>query len=158
MEFRIFIGQEANTTHGAWVDASDAEAVEAAVTQYSEDGRHEVGVMDSEGFGNLRGSVDELRILAEYLVESDAVEARLVYAQNLGETNPETIERGFEEAFCGAWYSEEEYTETTFRDCHDIPSHLDDYVDWRAMARDWFISDYYSIPSAYGHLYVFRNT
>lgn len=157
MEFRIFIAQEANTTHGAWVDASDAEAVEAAVTQYSEDGRHEVGVMDSEGFGNLRGSVDELRILAEYLVDADDADARLAYAQNLWETDPEAIARGFDEAYCGTWDSEEAFAEETFRDCYNIPSHLDSYINWKAIARDLFISDYYSIDDGNGSVYVFRN-
>lgn len=157
MEFRIFIGQESNPTRGAWVDAADAKAVEAAVAQYSDDGRHEVGVVDSEGFGNLRGSVDELRILAEYLVDADDADARLAYAQNTGETDPEAIASGFEDAYCGTWDSEEAFTEETFRDRHDIPSHLDAYIDWEAMARDLFICDYFSVDDGNGSVYVFRS-
>jgi antirestriction protein len=157
-DFRIFVGQYGNTTHGAWVDAADAEAVEQAVKLYSSDGAHEVGALDSEGFGDTRTEhIETLTALAAHLDGDSDAEAKLALANHLNLDDPSDIDRAFDDAYCGTWESEEEFTEFTFRECNSIPAHLDFYVDWESMAHDWFISDFYSILSINCDVYVFRN-
>lgn len=156
-DFRIFVGQYGNTTHGAWVDAADAEAVEQAVKLYSSDGAHEVGALDSEGFGDTRTEhIETLTALAAHLDGDRDAEAKLAMADHLNLDDPSDIDRAFDDAYQGEWESEEAFTEFTFRECNDIPAHLNPYIDWEGMAHDWFMSDFYFIPTG-GNIFVFRN-
>ena len=46
----------------------------------------------------------------------------------------------FEDAYCGDFSDSsepmEEYAQDTFESCYDIPEHLQNYIDWSAVARD----------------------
>ena len=61
----------------------------------------------------------------------------------------------FEEAYCGEWYSEEEFSadlavNTGLLD--GIPDHIQLYFDWEKWTRDLFMSDYWSSNG-----FIFRN-
>lgn len=49
----------------------------------------------------------------------------------------------FEDAFHGEYDSEEDYAEEYMKDCYEIPSHLENYIDYGAFARDLFMGDFY---------------
>lgn len=64
----------------------------------------------------------------------------------------------FREAYAGEWDSVEDYVESTFRDCYDVPEELTYYVDWKLMARDWENGgDIWTDGSRGGNMYVFRS-
>jgi antirestriction protein len=110
---------------------------------------------DNEGWGEYpvseHADIDDLAELGRCIEEHG--EAFAAYAGNIG---GDADEAGFEEAYCGEWDSEEAYAEDTMDDLYDIPDHLVMYIDWEAVARDWFCGDYYSIDGGAG-IYVFRN-
>ncbi len=148
--------------HGAWIDAAqDADDIETEVKAMlkasPEPGAEEWAIHDYEGFHGLK--IDESKpfdVVAELAaILEEHGEAYALYAGNVGleSASPED----FEEAYQGEWDSEENFTENSFRDCQNIPGHLDMYIDWASMARDWFCGDYYSLQDGNGQLHVFQN-
>lgn len=155
-DYRIFIGQYSSPTCGEWVDATDAEACDAAIARVGRSGAVEVGAFDSEGLGRPdTESIAGLRALAEYLDGKNDAAARLAYADHVG-VDVTTLDREFEDAYQGKWRDEETYTEETFREFCRIPKELEYYVDFEKMARDWFATDYFSVDAP-GGVYVFRH-
>jgi antirestriction protein len=156
-DYQIFIGQYGSPTHGEWVDAVDVDACDEAIRRYSEDGCVEIGAFDSEGFGGLPNteSISTLRAIAEYLDGRDDADARLAYAAHVGE-EPQNLDREFSDAYQGEWSDEETFVEETFREIYSIPKELEYYIDFEKMARDWFISDFFSVSGGRG-VFVFRH-
>ena len=61
----------------------------------------------------------------------------------------------FRDAYCGKWSSEEDYAEQLAEDCGyfaEMPSHLRNYFDIKAFARDLFMDGF-----TYWNGYVFRD-
>lgn len=88
------------------------------------------------------------------------------WADNIGVTieTPEDWEeqRGeYEDAFNGHWDSELDFTYNLVDDAgmlHGASSELvSRYFDYEAFRRDLFMSDYYSIDTGSGGVWVFRN-
>lgn len=149
--------------HGAWIDAvQDADAIEeevqAMLKASPEPGAEEWAIHDYEGFHGLKIDENEpfdvVADLAAILDEHG--EAYALYAGNVGlqYASPED----FEEAYQGEWDSEEAFTQDLFEQCNDIPEHLENYIDWPRMARDFFCGDYYSILDGSNQMHVFSNT
>ena len=51
------------------------------------------------------------------------------------------------ENYEGEWNSEEEFAEHIFNEyhAHEVPEHLQSYIDIKGFAHDLFISDYYAL-------------
>ena len=145
--------------HGAWIDATDAgelhEGIAAMLANSKDPFPEEWAFHDSEGFGDYGVSeyagIDDLAEIGRCIEEHGLAFA--AYAENIGQGADED---GFQDAYCGEWDSEKDYAEETFGELCDIPSHLEFYIDYDAVARDWFINDYYSVRGGAG-VYVFSN-
>lgn len=61
----------------------------------------------------------------------------------------------FNDHYQGCWESKEQFVRELVESCETIPSHLDGYIDYEKMARNYMM-DYSSYESADG-LHIFRN-
>ena len=52
--------------------------------------------------------------------------------------------------FVGKYEDDETFAEGLFRECYDIPDHLDGYIDWERVARD-IMMDHYAENGYYFH-------
>jgi len=51
-----------------------------------------------------------------------------------------------------------EFVEETFTDCNEIPEHLQAYIDWASMARDWELSgDFWTVEDGFGNEFIYRS-
>jgi antirestriction protein len=50
-----------------------------------------------------------------------------------------------EDQYHGLHDSEKDFTESSFAETREIPEYLVNYIDYEAMARDWFMSDFISL-------------
>ena len=60
-------------------------------------------------------------------------EAYKTYLENFG--SEKTLD-DFREAYMGEYRNPEDFAEEIFRECYEIPQHLEYYIDWRAVWRD----------------------
>ena len=116
----------------------------------------EWAIHDNEGFGPYR--VGEYENLWDLVRLSDAVqehgEAMLHYAADV---ELEYALESFDEAFNGIHDSEEDYAEELTASLHNIrDTWFEYYIDYQAMARDLFMSDYTSHDLSNGDVAVFR--
>jgi len=153
----------AGILHGEWIDATDVdeirEAIETMLAKSRQPIAEEWAIHDYEGFGGIRLSEwEDLDKVAELgaLIEEHG-EAFAAYADHVGVDH--ATEEGFQEAYCGEWDSERAYAENLFDELylHDVPEHVQSYIDYDAFARDVFMGDNYSVTGESGCLYVFHN-
>lgn len=91
------------------------------------------------------------------MTDNTTAEAFVAYADCIGVEH--ATEENFEETFCGEWDSELAYAEDLFDECysHEVPSYIQNYIDYESFANDLFMGDYFSVESD-GGVFVFRNT
>jgi len=83
--------------------------------------------------------------------EREAYEAYLAYGYDEDEDS-------FREAFAGEYTDRGDYAEELTRECYEIPSYLDYYVNWESMEHDWELSgDITTERLNSGTYLVFRN-
>jgi len=149
--------------HGEWIDANqDADIIQEAIQEMLEKspipGAEEWAIHDFEGFGGIQldesEDIDQVAELGELIEEHGAAFA--AYVNHVGVDF--ATKEGFEEAYCGEYDSEEAYAEEVFDELylHDVPDHIQNYIDYAAFARDLFMGDNYSVENGSG-VYVFRN-
>jgi antirestriction protein len=152
----------AGTLYGKWIDAEQsAEEIEEEVQEMLKaspcPGAEEWAIHDYEGFEGIKlseyESFETVSKLAEMLAEHGASFAAY-FANESGDLDY-ALEH-YEEAFCGEYKDEEDFAYEEFTSCYEIPSHLENYIDWGAVARDLFCGDYWKADS-YGGIYVFRS-
>jgi hypothetical protein len=103
-------------------------------------------VLDAEGLACqfLSGESFDLegyQEVATYLEDNDdffSEEAVIGYLNNCGSWD----EDNFEDAYCGHWESDcwssmRNYAYVIFTECNEIPEHLEHYIDWAAVERDF---------------------
>ena len=94
----------------------------------------------------------------EEMVNEYGFDAAAAYVENMGET-PDSLE-DFEEAYNGTWDTEEDFARELITDIgylpDDMPALIEDNIDWRGIAADLFMYDYWSEKSGY-RVMVFRN-
>lgn len=64
-------------------------------------------------------------------------------------------DENFEEHYEGCWSSEEEFVQNLVESCDVIPDHLQFYIDWEKMARDYMMD--YSSYDGYEGIHIFRD-
>ena len=72
--------------------------------------------------------------------------------------NIEKAREVLEEHYHGEFSSEEDFSYhwTHEVDCREIPDYLQHYIDYKAMARDFFINDFFSVELNH-KVHVFSN-
>ncbi len=77
-----------------------------------------------------------------------------VYRDNVNDSGDLTEAQ---DHFHGVYESAAEYVQET-TECHgDIPEHLQNYIDWESMARDWGFDGYQFVEVAYEEVWVFSS-
>jgi len=150
--------------HGKWIDAN--QDVDSLYTEIKKiliaspiPKAEEWAIHDYEGFGdvyiNEYADLENVSSLAKFVAEHGELGAE-VLSHFCGDLDD--AERALEECYHGEFASEEEfaYYWTHEVDCGDIPGYLECYIDYKAMARDFFISDFYSIELKH-KVHVFSN-
>ncbi len=147
--------------HGQWIDANkDAQEIQYEIKDMLATSpianAEEWAIHDHEGFGGLRlseyESIEKVAELAALIEEHG--EAWCAYAGYVGLEYATSEE--FKEAYQGKWKSEEEFAEYIAEETMNIPEHLQYYIDYEKMARDFFINDYFSVEGSDYQVHVFR--
>jgi antirestriction protein len=152
----------AGILHGNWIEATDADEIREGIQNMLSESREPIAeewaIHDYENFGPISLSefedIDKVAELGALIEEHG--EAFAAYADNVGTDH--ATEESFQDAYCGEWESEAAYAENLFDQLylHDVPDHVQPYIDYDAFARDLFISDNYSVDAP-GGVYVFHN-
>ena len=150
--------------YGKWIDANQdvnclQEEVNKVLTESPIPHAEEWAIHDDEGFGSLRieesTSLETVSQLASFVVEHDELGAE-VLSHACG--NLDDAHRLLEECYHGEFNNEEDfaYYWTHEVDCREIPEYLQNYIDYKAMAHDWFMGDFFSIELNH-KIHVFSN-
>jgi len=67
---------------------------------------------------------------------------------------PDEYENAFQETYCGCYKSEEDWAYEYFNMYHEIPSHLQNYIDYGAYARELKV-DHYTVDAGDKEYYVY---
>jgi antirestriction protein len=156
---RVWIGclaaYNGGDLHGQWVAADDVdelERVSAEVIRTSpawRRGEHaeEYAVMDYDGFASLGKALGEWPDLATVATVAQAIEghgpAFAAYVDVCEPSLDTDVASGFEEAYRGAWGSEQDYAEHDIEECGlagvgCIPDELFSYLDMDRVIREMF--------------------
>lgn len=111
----------------------------------------EFAIHDYEGFGRMK--VDEYDSIERLVFHAAMIEkhgdAWSIYVD--WGTTDEPTEEDFQDRYIGEM-SAEDYVEEFTRDCYgELPKHLEYYINWESMARDWKING--EIYESDGHLF-----
>ncbi len=148
--------------HGEWIDAdqdadSIREEVKAMLANSPRPDAEEWAIHDHYGFAGYDihewDSFDTVAEIAELLKEHGPAYA--AYANHVG--TDYATSSGFQDAYCGEWDSEKAYAENYADECMEIPEHLENYIDYDAIANEFFCGDYYSVDAGGGQVYVFHS-
>lgn len=137
--------------HGAWIDATQGidtirESVNAVLSSSPIPHAEEWAIHDFEDFGGIQiseyESIETVSSLAQFiLTHGELGEALLKYFGN----DMEHAKKMIEECYHGSYESEVDYVQSFLEDTgREIPDYLAGYIDFEAMARDWFICDFHS--------------
>ena len=158
---RCLAAYNAGHLHGRWVDATDydciMEEIQDILETSPEPNAEEWAIHDYEGLHGLAineyESIERVAELGELIEEHGPAFA--AYANHVG-ADYATAE-GFQDAYCGEWESERAYGENLFDELylHDVPDHVQPYIDYDSFAHDLFIDDNYSVDAPSG-VYVFH--
>jgi len=127
--------------HGAWIDATEPdevmEKVRAMLAASPEPDAEEWAIHDYEGFEGARlseyASFATVCALADFIREHGALGAKLYreFGNDLAQA-----EAAFED-YAGEYRSAADFAEEVTRDSGtEIPTSLEYYIDWQALARD----------------------
>lgn len=164
-EIRIYVAclsaYVSGRLHGVWIDVLEGEEhikseISKMLAQSPESFAEEWAVHGADGFGafSLSENPDLSTVVAyaEFISEhgEDLASAVLTYT---GGHIDEAVEM-MEDRYHGQHRSEAAFVEELASDIYEIPDYLEYYIDYEAMARDWFINDYLSLE-VNGDVHVF---
>ena len=138
--------------YGEWIDAdqeedSIVEEIQQMLANSSIPNAEEYAIHDYDDFGSISlseyESIQTVHDIAQFIKEHGELGAELI--GHLGDL--ESAKNAMENNYHGQHDSELAYAMELFDDCyiHDVPKHIQDYIDYEAFSRDLFINDYYSI-------------
>ena len=158
---RCLASYNAGHLHGKWIDATDHDCIMEEIQEVLEsspDRGEEWAIHDHEGFHGLElseyESIDRVAELGQLIAEHGAAFA--AYANHVGVDF--ATEESFQDNFCGEHDSERAYAEELFDELylHEVPEHVQNYIDYDAFARDLFMGDCFSVDKP-GAVFVFHN-
>lgn len=153
--------------HGEWIDATKGtdhieEGIKRVLATSPEPFAEEWAIHDYDDFPSHltrtlgeNPNIEDLSAIAEFIEEHGELGKAV-----LGEFDLDEAKRQIEENFHGEHKNEEDFIYSFYEDCGMMPdtkqNPLMNYIDWQAVARDAFMSDFTSIDSPNG-IYVFSN-
>ncbi|WP_030007983.1 antirestriction protein ArdA [Picosynechococcus sp. NKBG042902] len=157
--------------HGTWIDADqDADDIQEAVEEMLKtspawklgDICEEWAIHDYEGFEDIRLSewedFETVSALAQAIANHGPAFAAF-YSNNQYGDVASTVE-AFEDAYQGIYEDKEDFVYSQLEDLGTLDAWekagmMTCYINFKAIARDWFICDYFSEPTSKGQVYVF---
>ena len=152
----------AGLLHGEWIDADQdkediMEEIQTMLKASPEPFAEEWAIHDYENFGpislNEYESIEKVAELGQAIAEHGlAIATYYNYQGTLDD---------FEDNFCGVYESEEDFVEDWLEETGQLEAIekaglKSYYIDFEAMARDWFIDSFFSIKLSYQQVYVFH--
>jgi len=147
---KVYVGTYAKYNSGSlagkWLTLTDYsdqdEFIEACKELHKDEDDPELMFQDTENLPDALYSESEIdsefwEVVNE--LDDSEDEAWGLFATATGE---KTVER-LRECYMGKWNSEEEFVQEQMDQLGSIPEHLEYYIDWSKMARDWFMGDYW---------------
>ncbi|MBD2458399.1 antirestriction protein ArdA [Nostoc sp. FACHB-87] len=153
--------------HGLWIDATqEPEDIEDDIKWMlswspvaDDEACEEWAIHDYENWQGIQlnecEDIEHISELANLLEEHG--QAYAVYYQYYG--SDASLE-DFQERYLGQFEDEEDFVYQMWEECGTLKK-LEElginscYIDWKAIARDWFICDFYSVEVGYKEIYVF---
>lgn len=137
--------------HGEWIDADqEVDALYADIKKILTSSpipeAEEWAIHDFEDFGDISlheySGMEEVSSTASFITEHGELgSAVLAHADG----DIDAASRLLDECYHGEYESEEDFAIALAEDTMTIPEYLSYYIDYEKMARDLFISDYFSI-------------
>ena len=113
----------------------------------------EWAIHDYSNFPDLGENPDLDKVIeVAQLIKDNSYEAVKGFLDNW---SVEDLEH-FEESFCGAYSSFNEYAEQLFDDTMEVPEHLTSYIDYDAFSRDLSF-DYSEAPAPDCETFIYRS-
>lgn len=154
----------AGYSHGDWIEVTqDEENIYKEIRQILADSPIETSkewaIHDYEDFGSIKlkehESVASICEKAQFVLDYGEVGLVLFeYYNDLEEIKEIATNR-----YHGEWDSELEFATELFDDCylHEIPEHLNGYIDYEQFTYEIFINDYFSLDSQNNKKHIFSN-
>ena len=161
---------------GWWIDATDRDALDAAIDRATHGGRSDYFIADSDGFGGMVGeyaSADTIHALA-LVIGDHGLEVVQAFKDCTGADDPDAIGEGIADRYvgefeswrdfamddCNVWFDRAENLTYVCSEVGAVRIVGEDayYVDWDQLATDWELGSAYSgaVDSSY-RLHIFRN-
>lgn len=164
---RIYVADlaayNAGHLHGVWIDATldldDIQAqVDAMLAASPVEGAEEYAIHDFEGFDGYRlGEYEGLQAAHEiacFIEEYPDFGGVLLSHFN----DLEQARKAAEEDYCGCYTSLADYAQELTEQTTNIPQHLANYIDYRAMALDMEIGgNLFTLETGFERVHVFWN-
>lgn len=139
--------------HGKWIDAFHGvdyiwEAVKSMLSKSPIPNAEEFAIHDFEDFGSVEikeyDGIETVVEIADFITEYDELGAEILCYTG---RNIEEARKLLDECYHGEFNSEEDFAYYWMHeiDGRDIPEYLEYYIDYQAMARDFFFSDFFSV-------------
>lgn len=165
-EIRIYVAclaaYNSGYLHGVWIDATqELEDIQEQVSNMLKaspvEMAEEYAIHDYEGFENVSLSewegLEDAHQIACFIEEHGKLGAELLNIYEIDEA-----EKALNENYHGCFASLAEYAEQLTSDTSQVPEHLQYYIDYERMARDWEMSgDIYSIETAHDEIHIFSS-
>ncbi|MEM6398690.1 MAG: antirestriction protein ArdA [Cyanobacteria bacterium P01_D01_bin.116] len=158
----------ASYQHGLWIDATqepedilnDIEWMLSWSPMVDIEPCEEWAIHDYECWERIKLSeyedIEQVSELAQLLEEYG--QAYAVYYEHYGDEY--ATEEDFKDRYLGEYEDEEDFVYRSWED-NGIIQQLEEiniptfYIDWKAIARDWFIDSYFSVEVSYKETYIF---
>ena len=137
--------------YGKWIDANqDADTIREEIKEMLANSpisnAGEWAIHDCSNFGNIKiseySSIEEISQIAEFIEEHGELGAEIIASTSFN--NLEDA-KNLMDSYSGEYSSKEDFAYDFTNETLEIPKYLEGYVDYKKMARDLFISDYFSI-------------
>lgn len=149
--------------HGVWIDATQAlddiqDQVQKMLITSPIENAEEFAVHDYEGFGSYKiGEYDglaDIQQVACFIEEYEELGAELLnYYSDIDEA-----EAAIADQYYGCYSSLSDYAQEFTEQSSEIPSHLEYYIDYDKMGRDWEMSgDIFTIETAHDEVHIFSS-
>lgn len=167
-EIRIYVAclaaYNSGYLHGVWIDAcSEMDDIQEHVQQMLKDSpvedAEEYAIHDYEGFGAYQISeyegLQSAHEVACFIAEHEEIGAELL---NHTDGDFDEAKRLIEECYHGCFSSLADYAQEFTESTTSAPKHLEYYIDYEKMARDWDMSgDIFTIETAHEEVHIFSN-
>lgn len=150
--------------HGTWIDCDRDvdfiwEEIKKMLASSPEPEAEEWALHDFENWQGIKigeyESIERVAEIAELLIEHGKA-----FAAYYGYYGEEATAESFTDSYLGEYESEEDFVRGQWQDDGRLKELeklgiSDHWIDWEAIARDWFIDSYYSVNVSYKEVYVF---